>query len=87
MEELTQKQQMIRYGIKFGKEVLEKLRNEIPTSNKSGLEKDCRILETQIRLAERLLEEDGEFDPVTVSVMRGLVHRNSYLCETYLEKR
>jgi hypothetical protein len=84
--ELTQREQMIRYGLSAGREILEKLKSEIPKSKIGCLDLDCQMLEQQIGLASRLLEKNGEFSPMTVLAMQGLVHMYSSLSNIYLKR-
>jgi hypothetical protein len=83
-EEISnQRKEMQRFGLDFGREILEKMRRISQLDIQDQLNKDCNLLEDQIRGAELSLKSDGEFSPRTVDRMRSLVFMNSIMSERY----
>ena len=79
--EITQIDEMQRYALKFGREILADMTRVYPSSQKCR--EDCRILDEEIRSASKLLDLMGECDPITVQVMGNLVRLNGIMSEKY----
>jgi len=80
---MAQRQEMQKYGIDFGRELIDLLRN--PSCRYKIKEKleDARWLERELTEASQLLEERGEFNPQTVLQMQILVKLNGILSKKY----
>jgi hypothetical protein len=79
---MEQKQEMLKYGINPGRELLEELRNKSLVYESERIA-DANWLEKELREAGSLLEERGEFDSQTVLQMQILVKLNCILSRRY----
>jgi hypothetical protein len=79
---MDQQQEMIRYALSFGKEVLESIRSNSQYSFSQRLE-DINWLEREMREADDLLKRLGEFDEQTILQMRIVVKLNGILSRRY----
>jgi hypothetical protein len=85
---MTQIEQMEKYSLGWGKEILESLTRSIPESKDAlGLICDCQILERKIKQTSSLLEQNGEGDIDTVLTMKELIYINGALHDKYQKKR
>jgi hypothetical protein len=79
----NQRNEMMRYGLDFGGELLGAIRN-IPTQYEQGERlADAKWLEKELAEARTLLNERGESNPQTVLQMQILVKLNGILCKRY----
>lgn len=83
-EKTTQKTEMMKYGINFGREILDLIRNDSTKYQSEERVEDANWLEKEMTDANRLLDEKGEFDEQTILQMRIVVKLNGILCRRYL---